>query len=321
MTGTDLHGHLAQPAGWRRALALAPGMVDFAERGFRTTPAATRSTLETAAGAFLAGFNAELAGPAGRHTDLGPVPAQRRGFAAEGAAMAAALLDALTPVGPRRLATLRADYDDRYAYLVHVGVGWSLAKLHRGRLPRSTADAPLLRWLAYDGLGFCQAFFASPRRFARWNTHPASCPPTCDIRYQGLGRSLWFRACGDPDTLAGFVAALPARHRGDTWSGIALAATYAGGVERDVLTRLADVSGPHRAAAAQGAAFAAEAWRLSGFIPPHARLSVAELANATVEDAAGWTWQARQGLDRPDADATDYRQWRLAVQRHATAVA
>jgi hypothetical protein len=316
MTGGDA---LSRPTGWRRALALKPSMVDFAERGFRTTPAATRATLESAAGAFLDGFNAELGGPAGRRTDLSAIPPRRRGFAVEGAGMAAALLDALTPAGPRRLATLRAAYDRDYAYLVQVGVGWSMAKLHRGRLPGATADAPLLRWLAYDGLGFCQAFFASPRRLARWSAHPATCPPTCDIRYQGLGRSLWFRACADPDTLAGHVAALPERHRGDTWSGIALAATYAGGVAPEVLARLAELTGLYRAAAAQGAAFGAEAWRLSGCTPEHARRSLAALANTSVEDAAAWTWQARRGLDVPGADAAAYRRWRLAVQRRAAA--
>jgi hypothetical protein len=292
-------------------------MVDFAERGFRTTPAATRSTLEGAAGAFLDGFNAELASPPGRPPDLSPLPPARRGFAAEGAAMAAALLDAVNPAGTRRLAALRAAYDDRYAYLVHVGVGWSMAKLHRRRPPRATADAPLLRWLAYDGLGFCRAFFASPRRYARWSAHPASCPPTCDIRYQGLGRSLWFRACADPDTLAGYVAALPRRHHGDVWSGVALAATYAGGVAPQTLARLAEVAAGYRAALAQGAAFGAEAWRLCGCAPAHARTGVASLANVSLEDAAEWTWRARRGLDVPDADATHYRRWRLAVQQEA----
>jgi hypothetical protein len=298
-------------------LALRPSMVDFAERGFRTVPATTRATLEAAAGAFLTGFNAELASPAGRAPEVSALPPERRGFAAEGAAMAATMLDSFNPVGTRRLAVVRAAYDDRYAYLVHVGVGWSMAKLRRRRLPRATGDAPLQRWLAYDGMGFCRAFFASARRFGRWSTHPSSCPPTCDIRYQGLGRSLWFRACADPDTLAGYVDALPERHRGDAWSGVALAATYAGGVDAPTLDRLADVSSGHRAALAQGAAFGAEAWRLCGFAPAHAHTAVAALANASLEEAAGWTWQARDGLDAPGADATHYRRWRLAVQRAA----
>ncbi|GAA5179022.1 DUF1702 family protein [Rugosimonospora acidiphila] len=318
MTGTHVNRRLPTPAGWRRVLALKPTMVDFVERGFRTTPAGTRSTLESAAGAFLDGFNAELASPAGQPPDLSPVPAVRRGFAAEGAGMAAALLDALTPAGTRRLARLRAEYDGRYAYLVHVGVGWSMAKLYRHRLPRSTGDAPLLRWLAYDGVGFCQSFFASPRRFARWSAHPSSCPPTCDIQYQGVGRSLWFRACADPDVLGSYVEGMPEAHRGDVWSGIALAATYAGGVEPEALRRLAELTGAHRAAAAQGAAFGAEAWRLSGSVPAHARAAVEALANSTLEEAAAWTWQARRGLDVPGADATHYRRWRLAVQRRAT---
>lgn len=73
-------------------------------------------------------------------------------------------------------------------------------------------------------MGFCQALFASPRQLRRWTRHPAApCPATCDIRYQGLGRSLWFRECGDPYWLAHRIAGLPPRHHGDTWSGVALA--------------------------------------------------------------------------------------------------
>lgn len=311
----------SRPVGLRRALVLRPAMVDFERRRFRTVPRSTRTTLETAAGAFLDGFNAELGTPPDRAPDLSAVPVLRRGFAAEGAGMAAALLDAFRPAGGRRLAALRRAYDDGYTYLIHVGVGWAMAKLHRGRLGTLGLDAPLLRWLAYDGIGFCQSFFASPRRLRRWSAHPDRCPATCDIRYQGLGRSLWFRACGDPATLDAYVRGLPARHHGDLWSGIALAATYAGGVEPQAYERIRDLAGGHRAAAAQGAAFGAEAWRLCGFAPPHAHTSVRTLTGVPLEQAATWTWSARQGLDGPHTDATHYRQWRLRVQSAAAAVA
>lgn len=233
--------------------------------------------------------------------------------------MAAALLDALNPAPGRRLATLRSAYDDRYAYLIHVGVGWAMAKLRRGRLGSLGQDAPLLRWLAYDGLGFCQAFFASPRRLERWFRHPDRCPASCDIRYQGLGRSLWFRACGDPQALAGYVTRLPAWHRSDAWSGIALAACYTGGVETTTYPRLRELAGAHWVAAAQGAAFAAEAWRLCGHAPADAHTAVAALAGVPLETAAAWTRRTRPGLDHPGAGATQYRDWRLLVQQQAAA--
>lgn len=311
-----------EPAGWRRLVALRPGMVDFQRRGFRTEPAEVRTVLEAGAGAFLAGFNAELATPAGEAPDLDHLPPHHRGFAAEGAAMAAALLDHARPFGGRRLAAVRQRHAARYTYLLHVGSGWALAKLRRSRLGGLGAEEPLLRWLGYDGMGFCQAFFATERQLRRWYRHHDRCPSTCDIRYQGMGRSLWFRECGDPEAVARRIRLLPPRHRGDAWSGAALAATYAGGVSAPDYAALHRWAVGHHAELAQGAAFGAEAWRLSGHVPAFARLAVDRLAGATVEQAAEWTWAARAGLDRPGADADDYRSWRVRIQqlagRHGT---
>jgi hypothetical protein len=318
MTGQPRTPHPVPPLRLR-PLTLKPGLVDFDRRGFPITPEQTRTTLEAAAGAFLHGFNATLASPPGAALDLDALPPQRRGFAAEGAAMAAAMLDLLNPAGGRRLAVLHDAHARRYAYLLHVGEGWALAKLRRARLGRLGAGAPLLRWLAYDGMGFCQGFFAGARGLRRWAAHPGRCPASCGIRHQGFGRSLWFRGCGDPATVAEHIAALPPIHHGDAWSGVALAATYAGGVGVPELERLHDVAAAHSGALAQGSAFAAEAWRLSGHVPEHAEAAVGILAATTVAEAAAWTWQARQGLDEPGAGAPHYQQWRQRTQRLAVA--
>jgi hypothetical protein len=317
ISGSPLTRH-REPGGLRRLLALKPSLVDFDRRGFRTTSRSTREVLEAAAGAFLTGYNRELAGPASHAPDLSDLPEHRRGFAAEGAAMAAALLDLLNPAGGKRLDSVNRAHRDRHVYLIQVGVGWAMAKLRRRRLGRLGADLPLLSWLAYDGMGFCQAYFASPGRLRRWAGHPTRpCPATCDIRYQGLGRSLWFHECGDPDGVADFIDILPPRHHGDAWSGAALAASYAGGASPAAYRRLRERSGDQLGALAQGAAFAAEAWRRSGHTPPHARTAVEILAGTDLEDAADWTVRGRRGLDHPGADAGDYRRWRLRIQQEA----
>lgn len=311
--------HPGQPVGWRRWLVLRPSLVDFEQRGFLLTPAATRRTLEAAAGAFLTGFNRELATDAHTAPDLTDLPEHRRGFAAEGAAMAALLLDAVNPFGGNRWATLHRAHHDRYAYLLHVGAGWAMVKLRRRRLGRIGAGEPLQRWLAYDGMGFCQAFFASDRGLRRWTAHPGRCDRTCDLRYQGLGRSLWFRDCGDPAALAARIRTLPAHHHDDVWSGVALAAAYAGGTTPDGYADLRRHAAGHAGAVGQGAAFAAEAWQRCGHIPDHAHIALETLAGVPVEQAATWTWQARAGLDRPGATAAEYRTWRLRVQQRAAA--
>ena len=303
-----------------RSFRLTPAVVDFDRRGFRSGRFETRAVLEAAAAAFISGFNEELAMPPGVAPVLNDLPEHRRGFGAEGAGMAAALLDLVNPVGGRRLAAVRAAHDGRYAYLIHVGAGWALAKLHRRGLGSLASDAPLLRWLAYDGMGFCQAFFAGPRQLRRWAAHPGSCDPTCDIRHQGFGRSLWFRTCGDPPTAAEHIARLAPWHRADAWSGLALAAVYAGGVRLSVFERLGEIAGTQRAAVAQGAAFAAEAWQHSGYVPESAQAAVQIFTGVGVLQAAAWTLDARRAVEFPGAGAADYRRWRLLIQDQAKSV-
>jgi enediyne biosynthesis protein E3 len=308
----------ATPNGWRRLLALSPATVDFDRRGFRTRSTSTRGTLEAAAGAFVIGFNRTLAVPAGHVPDLAELPQHRRGFAVEGAAMAAALLDLVTPGRGRRLPAVEERYGERYVYLIQVGTGWAMAMLRRRRLGPLGGRYPLLRWLAYDGMGFCRAYFASPRGLRRWFRHStAPCAATCAIQYQGFGRSLWFRECADPDAVAGQVARLPAQHIADAWSGVGLAASYALGIGAGGYERLRTLAGDHGAALAQGAAFAAEAWRRSGHLPPRAGMAIRTLTGIEPAEAADWTWRARQGVDGAGASAEDYYRWRARIQQYA----
>ncbi|NYT95316.1 DUF1702 family protein [Salinispora sp. H7-4] len=322
MTSTLTWAGIHRPGGWRRKLALSPDLVDFARRGFRTDRPQTRTVLERAATAFLDGYNRGLDTPYGQPTILDGLPAELRGFRAEGAAMSAVLLDRLSPTRHGRFAVqLRAH--PRHHYLLHVGAGWALAKLDTvsagtlGRLGRLGSESGLLRWLAYDGYGFFKVFFLRDPTLARWRRHPAPCDPTCAIRYQGLGRSLWFRECGDPAAVAGRIAGMPAVHRGDVWSGVGLAATYANGVSPDDHALLRRLAGDHRAALAQGAAFAAEARRADGTAGPAVDATARILTGASADTAAEWTWQARHGLGRADATPADYGEWRTRVQRIA----
>jgi enediyne biosynthesis protein E3 len=303
------------PYGWRRLLALTPATVDFDRRGFRTTSVAARATLEAAAGAFVVGFNRTLAMPGAGVPELADLPEHRRGFAVEGAAMAAAMLD-LVALRQRRLPALHERYGGRYTYLIHVGTGWAMAVLGRRRLGRLGVHAPLLRWLAYDGRGFCRSFFASPRGLRRWFTHPAgACAPTCAIQYQGFGRSLWFRECADPGAVAGQIRRLPPQHAADAWSGVGLAASYALALDTSGYERLRAYAGDHGAALAQGAAFAAEAWRRCGHVPAGAEVAVRTLADVDTAEAAEWTWRARDGLRGTGAE--EYHRWRVRIQQYA----
>jgi hypothetical protein len=301
-------------------------MVDFRRRGFRADRPVERARLEAAGAAFVAGFNQVVRdGVGGVHGALALHAPEHRGFAYEGAGMACGMLDLASAGRARCLRRLLDGPGEAYVHLVHVGAGWALVRLPwRAVRPLGAAGQldPLLRWLALDGRGFARGFFGGARAVERAGgagRHPDGCGPACGIGYQGLGRSLWFIEAAEVEAIADRIGTLPARHRGDAWSGVALAACYAGGLDRQGLERLLALSGTCRPDLAQGAAFAAEAWRRAGAVPDHAGLAIGAIAGAGPGEAARWTVQAAEGLDGPGATAASYQRWRARIRARATA--
>ncbi|PRX44680.1 uncharacterized protein DUF1702 [Prauserella shujinwangii] len=273
--------------------------------------------LEAAARSFLEGFNAAATWRTlDRAVDaIERVDKPLRGFAFEGAGMAYTLLDMGTLARGRRVRDLLEGAGADYRHLVHVGTGWGYAKL--GLRPGSRAPKgtdPLLHWLAWDGYGFHQGFFHSDRVVGGRRLERGLTGDRRAIRDQGLGRALWFHECADPEGVSLRIAEFPAFRRADLWSGIGLAATYAGGADRDELARLRDHAGEYRADLAQGCAFASAARLLSGVVPEHTEAAAAVLAGAPVPVAAGWTDEAKAALGAGAGGSADYQRWRSGIR-------
>jgi enediyne biosynthesis protein E3 len=287
------------------------GQVDFGLRRFRLRPGPARQVLESAARAFLIGLNAVSDGDLVERLDA--MAPEHIGFACEGAGMGAAMLDLVTLGGGRRVAALLAGPAAAHPPLVHVGIGWAYARLRLRPGPGSPAADPLLRWLAWDGFGFHQGFFHADRviggQRVEWRLPQAARA----VRDQGLGRALWFHECAEPDGVALRIAEFGPDRRADLWSGIGLAATYAGGARADELSRLRELAGPYRAQLAQGCAFACKA-RLAGqVVPEHTELAARVLADTEVATAAGWTDEARAALT--GSTLADYQRWRAGIRQ------
>ena len=262
--GSEANGELTRiypgPAGTlcrlrHRLLKISEKETSFDVRGFHERRPETRHELETHGGSFVHGFNlALLVGDADEFAGQAlAVPNEERGFAYEGAAMALGILDLLTPGGGGRIEALLQGAGSSHVYMIHVGAGWAFARLHRRPWGRLGGLDPLLRWLAVDGYGFHEGFFKQepsvrgqrrPRRIAGYATR---------VFDQGLGRSLWFVEGGDCERIAATVSGFAASRQGDLWSGVGLAATYAGGVRNSDLHQLAEVCGAFLPALAQGA--------------------------------------------------------------------
>lgn len=297
-----------------RLLGIAPAEATFERRGFVPAAPAAQATLEEAGRTFVAGYRAALADdrPPALETALEAVPLELRGFAYEGAAMALALLDCLAPWRRDRLDTFIAGPARPHVYMAHVGAGWAHARLRLGPRAARSLD-PLLRWLALDGQGFHQGYFA-PARHLREARVPRRIGGYALRAFdQGLGRSLWFAAGADPRRAAATVARFAPRRRADVWSGLGLAAAYAGGADRDALASLRSSARGFEDHVAQGAAFAAAARRTAGNPTAHTELAARTLAGQSAAELADLTDRARHALP-PDGELPSYEIWRARIR-------
>lgn len=288
--------------------------VSMERRGFIAVDERARVQLETIARTFLVGFRAALA------IDDHELLARRldetelefRGFAHEGAAMGLTVLDGVLPTRRRLRAFLRGP-GFPYAWMAPIGFGWARAQMRRRPLQPQTLVDPLLDWFAIDGAGFHDGFF-HPDRFVEQRRRPRGLHGTAAWMYdQGIGRSLWFVRGADVERIEATIGAFPATRQRDLWSGIASAATYAGGVDGDALAALRDCSGRYRADVAQGAAFAIKA-RLAGGNPvPHTALAAEVFCAMPALAAARCTDAALEGIVVAGHDSP-YDAWRSRVK-------
>lgn len=236
----------------------------FARRGFHAGPAQTR--LEAVGQTFVRGYREALA--AADHTQLiarlATVAPADRGFAYEGAAMAFALLDQLTPWRRDRWSTFVRGAGAPHTYMVHIGAGLAYARCRRRLPPLLPRFDPVLCWLVADGYGFHEGFFHGRRSIGAQTVARHIAGYTQHAFDQGLGRSLWFVSGGEPERAAAHIACFaPARQR-DLWSGLGLASAYAGGIDSGAHMRLHELAAGHRAHFAQGVAFACAARARAG---------------------------------------------------------
>lgn len=282
----------------RHMLAPSLSEVTFAERGFPGAAAPAVDRLEAIPQAVICGF--EWGMEAGslweieRRLDL--VEGEQRGFAYEGAAMAFTIRDAMKGGRTSRARELLLGPGQPHIFLTYIGIGFAMARLPRVLWKKIVPDLsgsphfPTMSWLAVDGYGFDKAYFDTHKWVVEqgrpqpypWDGHPRYFLRAFD---QGVGRALWFIHGGDPQAVTDAVRAFVPDRQADLWSGVGLAATFAGGCTNTGLGQLWGAAGQHQADLAVGVVFAVKARTYAGFVPPHTRLAASVLAQQTVEQA------------------------------------
>ena len=284
-------------------------------RGFHIKNSNTRDLLETVGRSFLNGYAiaAETGSPAMVEPLLENIPTRFRGFGYEGAAMCFAILDAL-PSNNARIAGFLAGPGNPHSYMVHVGIGWAMARLPRFLWHRIQAPDPELRWLVLDGYGFHQAYFRTDRYVRRRYRRERSGYADRAID-QGIGRATWFVGGADAKVVAALIDRFPESRRADLYSGVGLAASYAGGAGEAELRWLLRHAGRYRPHLSQGAVFAATARVRAGLVVPQTELATRVLCEMTPQQAAEFSVQVRPGSDDQfDPDGTPaYETWRQRI--------
>ena len=299
----------------RRLLGIAPGETSFERRGFRWDSEELRARLEEVAGRFVEGYHSALEARSvdGLASRLAEIPVETRGFSYEGAGMALALLDMLTPWRRNRLDGFLSGPADPHCYLVHVGAGWILARLPLSPERLLARLDRVQGWLALDGYGFHEGFFGWPRSVAQQQV-PAKVRGYARRAFdQGLGRSLWFVEGAGPERIHGRTSAFPDERQGDLWSGAGLACAYAGGCGRETVEEMLRLSGEHASQLAQGAAFAAAARERAANPAPQTELACQTLWGLGAAAVAEIVVQAGEDLPA-DGAVPGFEAWRRRIQ-------
>ena len=304
---------------WQKLLRIPTAEASFARRKFHFVRDSARQRLERAGETFLLGYHIALADQENESVAerLNEIDLEFRGFAFEGAAMALDILDQLMPWS-RRIDKFLRGPGSAHVYMVHVGIGWSMARWRLGMQRRLTHLDPLLKWLALDGIGFHEGYFHWPRyatgevpRFLRRRGYGSR------AFHQGLGRSLWFVGGADPEYISAAILHFPEPHRDDLWSGIGLASTYAGGAQSRDLHMLRSACGPHWPHLAQGAVFAAGARHRAGNICPQTEAGCQAFCGISAQRAAELSDQTLRDLtayDGPSYAVPAYEEWRRLIR-------
>jgi enediyne biosynthesis protein E2 len=320
---------LVQVLGALRQLALAPSLekVSFGGRGFAVPPSEISEKLEAVPQAVVCGFEWAIAAPDVRDVRrrLRLVDPEQQGFAYEGATMAFTILDS---VRGNRTAELLSGPGERHIFLAYIGIGFAMARLPRPLWKKVLPDLtdshyfPTMSWLAVDGYGFDKAYFDT-ERYVDHQEPIAAYPWDGDPDYfcravdQGIGRALWFIHGADTDKVTAAVGAFDRYRQADLWSGVGLAATFAGGGEPAALAALVQAAGEHAPELALGSVFAVKARTYAGFVPPHTMSAADAFTGLSVEQATEVA-DSTEVVGPISASEPRYELWRREIRTYFT---
>jgi hypothetical protein len=321
--------------GSARRLLMTPSLakVSFAGRGFPGPPTDATRRLEAIPQSVICGFewgiDAHNQWEVERRLSL--LDPELQGFGYEGATMAFTILDSMAGGRGHRTRDLLTGPGEKHIFLAYIGIGFAMARLPRPLWKKIVPDLtgspyyPTMSWLAVDGYGFDRAYFDTKRWVGEqhvpaaypWEGAPKYFPRAVD---QGIGRALWFIHGGRVADVADAVRRFASDRHPDLWSGVGLAAAFAGGSPPDDLAKLRQEAAGYQPELGQGAVFAIKARSYAGFVPEHTQLAARALAGLSVEASVALADDSAV-TEGASPQEPAYELWRQRVQAGLTASA
>lgn len=238
----------------------------FQARGFETGYEA-QPRLELVAKTVVNGYNVALETGLGEDLKANTLMVKDElvGFFNEGIGMGLYTLDLFSLNGTRFWQFVEGP-GKNHKYMSFIGAGLACGVFKRPFNKFLDKACPMSGSLILDGIGFYYAYF-KPQKTLNGLYVPQSVQRDAYFleRYDnGIGRALWFYNAGEPERIARSVAGFPAARRAGVWSGVGLAATYAGGVSKDKIRLLKALAGEHAVMLAQGSILATHTRHTAG---------------------------------------------------------
>jgi len=310
----------------RKLLTPSLAEVGFEARGFPIIPTPATRRMEAVPQAVVCGFEWGIDARSQWEVErkLGMVEPELRGFAYEGTTMAFTILDAMGFRRGTRTRDLLLGSGQPHIFLTYIGIGFAMARLPRPLWKKIMPDLtgspyyPTMSWLAVDGYGFDLAYFHT-KRWVYQQRVPARYPwdgyPEYFLRVvdQGIGRALWFMHGGQVPAVVAALGRFAEHRHADLWSGVGLAATFAGGGTPADLARLREAAGQYRPELALGSVFAVKARTFAGHLPEHTEAAVAALTGLDTAAAVGLADSTEVPPDAGD-EVPAYELWRQRIR-------
>ncbi|WP_142786399.1 DUF1702 family protein [Changchengzhania lutea] len=285
--------------------------VEIDVRGFDCPDTFRKNHLEKIGRTFLTGYHHIFKDPHLKNSNFKKKDQMYSGFFYEGLSMSLTLVGTFT-FNKRKLIDMLMKKHSEHIYMIHVGIGWAFARLPFTKIEHQIKMYdPLLRGLIMDGYGFHQAYFKT-NDYVYHLKIPTELKSSNSRHnfYQGVGRALWFIYGGQPSKIAAKIASFNSQYLPDLWSGIGLAAGYAGGVSKKELIELRTHGKSYKADMAQGVAFACKARSLADNVVEHTELASEIFCELQVKEATAITDFEYHKLVNSFHEDNAYSKWR-----------